>query len=674
LSSIVTRLSLRSGDIYVEQEATLQEQPLQPDQPSQPQNEALEEVFPVENPWLRLADVVLTVAPVEGENVTLRWLFAGGEAIMLLWTAWAIMARVLKAICGQCCRARKRLSLDAAGASPGPAAEVDPGPGVTSLISENESVEWLNQGLKVLWPHISKAVHQELIDNVLPKLSQDMPSFGGLLKVQRFSLGEGTPRVSNFRVLRTPSGLKARATVELQAAVDIEFSATLATVGISAVQLSGDMEIALEPILDEVPLFGAVCIGFIAPPDLQLEFTGVLQVANMEVFQSVLNTLVVQKLVLPNRVIVQLAEDSQVDVAALAVPEPIAVLRVAALSARDLLAGDWHIHKKGTSDAYVKARLGSESWQSPTAPPTCHPSWDSSNDHFFLAFHDELHLSLDVYDEDKFSAHDHLGSVKPLPLRDAHQHSRRLLELFTTSETTISADKQGTACGTLRMQLENYNLTPGELGLAHSLVVIRVMRVWLPRNYGSRARIEVELNENKQTIRSGTATIVKVKKTNHDEVLKQVAERCLRAGQDASATAQLLGITQDDLGLLIAAPTDAAGRQRQIRREASRGDHADASTSAVDKQVEEDSLEQVVLGGAAHFIERMDGLGKQELRLSLSGRWGGTFGTYTVPMTKVLAEPGFCLPGPIWFSVDKAGEPKIKAHIEVSVVGLRCAN
>jgi len=254
-------------------------------------------------------------------------------------------------------------------------------------------------------------------------------------------------------------------------------------------------------------------------------------------------------------------------------------------------------------------------------------------------------------------------------LCEAHQHSNRPLQLYITEP----ADKQGEACGTLRVQLENYNLTSGEVGLQMSLVIVRVKKVFLlPRTHGRRATIEVELNEKKQIIRSGTATIVKVEQYQHriDEVLKQVAERLMEAGKDASATAGLLGITQSDLTKLMATPTDAVRKGGETKRDSSQGDPAAPSTSASSKEAEEERCEQVVLGGAAHFIEKTDGLGNQELRLSLSGRWGGRFGTYAVQISKVLGEPGLCSPGPIEFTSVQAGNPKIEADIEVAVVGL----
>ena len=91
LSSIVTwKVTLESGMAHVE-EANPQEQPLQPDQPLQPQDEISEEALPDETvpapepePWLRLANLVMMVAPAEGEYAKLRWLLFGGEVIMLL--------------------------------------------------------------------------------------------------------------------------------------------------------------------------------------------------------------------------------------------------------------------------------------------------------------------------------------------------------------------------------------------------------------------------------------------------------------------------------------------------------------------------------------------------------------------------------------------------------------
>jgi len=84
--------------------------------------------------------------------------------------------------------------------------------------------------------------------------------------------------------------------------------------------------------------------------------------------------------------------------------------------------------------------------------------------------------------------------------------------------------------------------------------------------------------------------------------------------------------------------------------------------------------EQVVLGGAAHFIEKSDVLAKQELRLSLKGRRGNALATtHVVQMTEVLKQHRLKSPGPIWFSAVEAAA-RIEAHIEVEVVGLSVAN
>lgn len=91
-------------------------------------------------------------------------------------------------------------------------------------------------------------------------------------------------------------------------------------------------------------------------------------------------------------------------------PDPIGVLQVTILEARDLPVADFGL-AGGSSDPYVVVKIGTTKWTTSKRVKTLNPHWGKAHSMDFLVYHMEQKLFVDVYDSDLLSKDDLLGYV-----------------------------------------------------------------------------------------------------------------------------------------------------------------------------------------------------------------------------------------------------------------------
>jgi len=115
-------------------------------------------------------------------------------------------------------------------------------------------------------------------------------------------------------------------------------------------------------------------------------------------------------LVIPARIAIDLLDKDELDVADVQFPPPLGVIRFTLYSAKNLKAMDIGFMGSGKSDPYAVVTLGNSKWTSEKKWKTLNPVWEGNNQCDF-AIHDKRQLlNVTLWDEDKTSFNDELGS------------------------------------------------------------------------------------------------------------------------------------------------------------------------------------------------------------------------------------------------------------------------
>jgi len=292
--------------------------------------------------------------------------------------------------------------------------------------TNDENLDWANLLIDELWPHIAKYT-EALMHSFEPTLQEKLHV---PVRFKSCSLGRHPIRLGPIKahviggyvegVYKERAGLELQVGVDYKSDVDVVLSTMLASIGVANLTLSGTLSVFLRPFLDKAPFIGGLEIVFTNPPEVQIDFTGLANVADMPgvhgAVRRVLNDIIAKKLVIPHRIAVPISSDKAVDVARLKHPPPQGVLRLKIISAENLAAADMSVFSQATSDPYVQIQVGGEQWQTPVIKQNCNPRWTKDNEHDFVVYSLDQWVQVDVWDWDMFTASDSLGSLNHLPV------------------------------------------------------------------------------------------------------------------------------------------------------------------------------------------------------------------------------------------------------------------
>jgi len=524
-------------------------------------------------------------------------------------------------------------------AVPAPASQRTEPSAKKEAAEKTESLEWLNDILAAIWPKVNEAVQKIVHDQVTPQIQAKLP--GPLKKThfKHFTLGTVTPQLGPIKVTKRKNGLKVTLMVDYQSDVDIEISAVVASIGIKAIKLTGELVIRMEPFMDDLPVVGGITAYFVDAPELDLEFTGIGHFADCPgiagLIRNEIRSVIGNALVLPNSIAVPVGTPEQgVDPALLKLPLPIAVLRVTALRASALTAKNWHIMTKATSDPFVKVHVANEFWQSSVQKGTCDPIWTADDVHDFMVFDRDQQVWIEVYDQGLLHGTGLIGKVSPLKVSKAVNDSEQPLKL--------SAPKVDQPCGSLELKFEWLDVVPLTAASQSCVVMVKILNLSLPPELGTSAGLSATLCELTRCTAVVPAKPGKAAAAVGQELV-DVAKRCKARSMDNATIAQITGLSEDAIKDALA--TGAA-----------------ADTCHVAAEIE--------LDATLYFSVAREGLDKQELMLTVVDKQLKPFASTALNMLDLLAAETLTLPGPYKLCVEGGhGHGHIEAQIEVSVFG-----
>lgn len=274
-----------------------------------------------------------------------------------------------------------------------------------------ESVDFLNDMVKQLWPYINVAGAKITKEVVEPMFEQMLPKPLSSMAFTKIDLGPNPIKFDKIDVHNAKEDvIKLDVDILWDSECDIQLKASIVgSFGVRSIKLAGRISVILTPLVGRLPIVGALQIAFINPPSVRIDFTGFAEIAEFALIEKttykVIDSILKQALVLPNRLLFKLDPSaSWYDI----YQGSIGILRLT------IVSGDgFKIAKqlfKDIPDVFCRVRVGAhDEWNTSVVKDSVDPVWNETKD-FLLSDHDQkIHLT--VYDSDFTTRDDLLGEA-----------------------------------------------------------------------------------------------------------------------------------------------------------------------------------------------------------------------------------------------------------------------
>ncbi|OIT34669.1 PREDICTED: C2 domain-containing protein At1g53590-like [Nicotiana attenuata] len=355
------------------------------------------------------------------------------------------------------------------------------------VLSDSETVRWLNHALEKIWPVcMEEIVSQKILLPIIPWFMQKYkPWTVKDIVAQHLYLGRSAPMFTEMRVLRESTGddhlvlelgMNFRSADDMSAILAAKLRKRLGFGMVTKLHLLG-MHVEGKVLvgvkfLRKWPFLGRLRVCFAEPPYFQMTvkpiFTHGIDVTELPGVAGWLDNLLAvafeQTLVEPNMLVVDMEKfvSPQPDESWFSVDakEPIAHVILEVLEAEDMKPADFN----GLADPYVKGRLGPYRFRSKTQKKTLAPQWQEEFKIPVCSWESPNNmLNVEVRDEDHFSQDDTLGdySINVCDYRDGQRHDIWLslqnvkMGRLRLAITVLEGSKKGTEKSYERAKMNN---------------------------------------------------------------------------------------------------------------------------------------------------------------------------------------------------------------------------
>ena len=239
-----------------------------------------------------------------------------------------------------------------------------------------------------LWVHLGVAIGDCVREAVQPMLEDAMNG----LHFTKCDLGKVPIKFDNIVVHPIENdALKFDMDIVWDSTCDIELKAKMLKVGVRNICLIGRMQFIMKPLSSVLPCVGTVQYGFINIPKLDIDFTGIANIADFAVLenkiQNILDGIIASVMVLPNRLMFKM--DAGSDYREAFVP-PIGIARITAVSGRGFQVQKVLIGKDDIPDVYLNIQLSTEKvFTTSVQKNNLEPEWNETAD-FLLSDTDQI--------------------------------------------------------------------------------------------------------------------------------------------------------------------------------------------------------------------------------------------------------------------------------------------
>eukprot|EP00928_Gymnodinium_smaydae_P042621 TRINITY_DN28670_c0_g1_i1.p1 TRINITY_DN28670_c0_g1~~TRINITY_DN28670_c0_g1_i1.p1 ORF type:complete len:799 (+),score=157.84 TRINITY_DN28670_c0_g1_i1:40-2397(+) len=285
----------------------------------------------------------------------------------------------------------------------------------------------INSIVSILWPRIDHFLHDLVYNQIEPNINRALPGMlRGRVKFTKLTLGESSPLLGPLWVehKEDTGAIEIHLGINFSSGLDVQITAMGVKIEIAEIIIQGELVVLLAPPIKKPPFFGAMEIYFPNPPHVGISFGGAARIADVPGLRGAIRKAIDGCIggicVLPRRIAVDLNDEDDVDIVDLTYPEPEGILRLTLWSASNLPAVEKQTFGPPTSNPYVVAHLGIESWQSPVVKKNLNPVWGGDEGLVLdLPVHDDCQLfSLKVFDHEVVQSDDLLGEIQRVKVRE----------------------------------------------------------------------------------------------------------------------------------------------------------------------------------------------------------------------------------------------------------------
>lgn len=129
-----------------------------------------------------------------------------------------------------------------------------------------ETVNWLNDVLKSVWPYVDAGVSDQLTDEIVPPLLEGLVP-GVRLELTKMTLGSVAPVVTGIRASHVSKSevlldLELKWSSDIYALLEVGFKLAPFPMELLDVQFSGKLRVKLSPLIPYQPFVGAVQVSY----------------------------------------------------------------------------------------------------------------------------------------------------------------------------------------------------------------------------------------------------------------------------------------------------------------------------------------------------------------------------------------------------------------------------
>jgi len=272
-----------------------------------------------------------------------------------------------------------------------------------AVSAAGEHIGFLSDIMKQLWGYIKVAGAASIKKTVEPMFKDMMPGPLSGLHFTKIDLGSIPIRMDNVVVHKVDAKndtLQFDLDLVWDGNCDIQLKAgSFISFGVKSVKLLGRMCILMRPLTTDLSIVSGIQYTFINPPNLELDFTGLAQVADFKVIdkqiRAIIQDILASMMVLPERMLYKMEPAcSFLDI----YRKPLGVACIKMESGRGFVVEKRALRSDDVPDCYINATLGGKKIRTKTIKDNLSPAWNEEHD-FLMCDMDQI-ISLEAMDED----------------------------------------------------------------------------------------------------------------------------------------------------------------------------------------------------------------------------------------------------------------------------------
>lgn len=244
----------------------------------------------------------------------------------------------------------------------------------------------INEMVAAMWPELSESA-VTVVTRMMPAVLEKLPAAlqaGVRFSSEDISLGDSPVQLSSLKVSKPLQQTTAGLLENLQLNIGLEWNTNCfiglkifeSTVGISGVNVKGQLIVELVGACETSPFFLGIRTYFVEPPHIEVHWAGAARMLDLlkNTISNAIANKVAEHMVLPRRMPTILIPGA--DLFQVQSPAPEGMIQLHVDGAENLLAADTNLFSEHSSDPYFVIQCGAQKYCSETKKSTLSPSYN----------------------------------------------------------------------------------------------------------------------------------------------------------------------------------------------------------------------------------------------------------------------------------------------------------